>query len=302
MNESFLQRVQRWFALKPAALRSILGINAAVYLAWVIVGSRVGSISEFVLGNLLAKSTFTSILFKPWTLLSNGFLHLEPGFWGLISFAFVMLWLVWLGQEFEELYGTKRMWQVYLGSIVAGSLLFILVMSIFTSSAFLYGGWAAVFGIGAVQATINPNKSIGLFLLGVVPLKWVLVGFGLLMLLFNPAEGVAAAGAGLFGVLFAKFGITGFAKSSSSREAGDGSILNKLDSWLGSRPGKEGRKAPKSKPRSHLRKVDISDAKIESEISEDEVDAILEKISAQGFDSLTMEEKQKLYAASGKDQ
>jgi len=242
-----------------------------------------------------------SILVKPWTLISSGFLHLELGFWGLISFAFLIYWLVWLGQEFEELYGSKSMWQVFLGSTIAGSLLFILTMSIFTSTSILYGSWAAIFGVGAVQATLNPNKSIGLFLLGVVPLKWLLVGFGVLLLLFNPAEGMAVAGGGLFGFLYAKFVLQGKRTSRSQPSNADSGVLEKLDSWLGkkSAPTPDRNRPAKRNPK--MTKVDISDAKIVAEVSEAEIDSILEKISEKGFDSLTAEEKQKLYAASSKD-
>ena len=301
MQESVIHKVKRWFALKPPALRTIIGINISIYAVWVILGSRISSVASFVSKYLLTTSDPLSILVKPWTLISSGFLHLELGFWGLISFVFVVYWLVWLGQEFEELYGSKSMWQVFLGSTVAGSLLFILTMSIFTSSAVLYGSWAAIFGIGAVQATLNPDRSIGLFLLGVVPLKWLLAGFGALLLLFNPAEGMAVAGGGLFGFLYAKFALQGNRKASSKSTSSDSGVLEKIDSWLGkkSTPSSEKSKSRKRNPK--MKKVDISDATIIAEVTEAEIDSILEKISDKGFDSLTAEEKQKLYAASSKD-
>ena len=301
MQESVIQKVKRWFALKPPALRTIIGLNISFYAIWLIIASRISSVSSFVSNYLLTTSDPMSILVKPWTLISSGFMHLELGFWGLISFAFVIYWLVWLGQEFEELYGSKSMWQVFLGSTIAGSLLFILTMSIVSSTSILYGSWAAIFGIGAVQATLNPNRSIGLFLLGVVPLKWLLAGFGVLLLLFNPPEGLAVAGGGLFGFLYAKFALQGKRASQSKAAHSDSSYLEKIDSWLGkkSTAGSEKKKPAKRNPK--MTKVDISDAKVIAEISEAEIDLILEKISEKGFDSLTAEEKKKLYAASSKD-
>jgi hypothetical protein len=168
----------------------------------------------------------------------------------------------------------------------------------------VYGASASVLGVMAAVATLHPNKSIALLFIGVLPLKYVVIGFLVFDLLINVGSGVAVTahlGGALFGFLFARlqregwtFGGTGSQARSSKKGDGGGGFLGKLDAWLGNRTEKE------TKPKRGTRRIDssLTDVKVVSEVDQKEVDRILDKISEKGYDSLSEEEKRILYEAS----
>jgi membrane associated rhomboid family serine protease len=316
-GESPLDRFQRWYRLLPPALRFLLTVNTVIYLVWFFV--RLSQAAAGFVVEYLALTPAPTALFRPWTLLTYSVVHLQVGLWGLIAFGFNMLWLYWMGRDYEETYGSHRLFGVYVLAAVGGGLLAVLVGSVLPEGR-LYpidGAMAAVFGVLFCVATLNPNRGIGLFLLGVVPLKWLAGGFLVLSILFtlgHPALLTTYLGGAAVGFLFAQaqqqgtdlaawaqafFPTRTYGSSYGSARREKEGMLARLDRWLAGRskgepaPGRT-RSTQTEKPRRRKRKASVS--------ADDgdtlDIDRILDKINERGYDALTEAEKRALYEAS----
>jgi membrane associated rhomboid family serine protease len=305
MGESIFTRIQRWFRLKPPTLRRVLIANIAIYLSWVLVLGHIPVTAAFFRDVLALNPQLPDILTMPWQLFTYAFLHLGFGLGGLLHITFNMLWLVWLGQDYEELYGSERMAWLYGLGAVGGGLATVLLHAAFPGipafGGFVHGASGAVLAVIAAVATLNPDKRIGLLFLGIWPLKWILVAFLALDLLFGLSGNVSVSahlGGALTGFLFARFTSgAGFGHHRSRRQESrpgasepSSGILQKIDDWLGSRPDRSGGRTARSEQ--------ISDATIVAETEETEIDRILDKINEHGYESLTEKEKRRLYEAS----
>jgi len=115
-GEPFPDRFRRWYRMLPPAMRVLLTVNTVLYVAWLIVRGIGGrAAAGFVIEYLTLIPAVPEALFRPWQLLTYAFLHVQPGLWGFIAFGFNMLWLYWLGREYEEFYGShlffwRRSW------------------------------------------------------------------------------------------------------------------------------------------------------------------------------------------------
>lgn len=326
-EESPLDRFRRWYRLLPPALRVLMTANTVLFVAWFFIAlSRPAA--AFVVAYFALDPVLPTPLFRPWQFLTYSFLHLEGGFWGLIAFAFNMLWLYWMGRDYEETFGSHRLFGLYVLSALAGGLLAVAVGALLPASRLfaVTGAMAPVFGVLCCVAALYPNRGIGLLILGVVPLKWLATGFLALSVLFSlghPAHLLTYLGAAGMGVLFARAqqrgtdlaawaqvffpdrsGYGGYSAPSRRTAEGKGSVLGRMESWL-ARRGKGGEPAP----RRAARKASATDAPSRREQREiraasagtagqEDVDRILDKISERGYDALTAEEQRILYEAS----
>lgn len=299
MGERLSTRIRRWFQMKPPALRRLLIANIAVYLAWVLVLGHIPVTRSFFVDHLALNPELPGVLFEPWQVVTYAFLHLGFGLSGLIHILFNMLWFIWLGQEFEEMYGERRMMWLYGAGAVGGGVATVLLHAAFplvpAFGGYVHGASGAVLGVIAAVATLHPHKQIGLLFLGVWPLRMVLLAFLALDLLFGMAGGVSVSahlGGALAGFLFARVQQRGTGMRIVTPLGAGGSdqgILRRLDDWLGGR----GRKETGARKRQR-----IEDANVVAEIDQSQVDRILDKINEQGYESLSDEEKRMLYEAS----
>src|SRR6056297_1040004 len=117
-GESPLDRFQRWYRLLPPALRFLLTVNTVIYLVWFFV--RLSQAAAGFVVEYLALTPAPTALFRPWTLLTYSVVHLQVGLWGLIAFGFNMLWLYWMGRDYEETYGSHRLFGLYVLAAVGG--------------------------------------------------------------------------------------------------------------------------------------------------------------------------------------
>jgi membrane associated rhomboid family serine protease len=319
-GESPLDRFRRWYSLLPPALRFLLTANTVVFVAWLFL--RLSDVVAGFVVTYLALTPSPIAFVRPWQFLTHSFIHLEASFWGLIGFAFNMLWLYWMGRDYEETYGSHRLFGLYVLSAVGGGLLAVLVGSAFGGAGTypVWGAMGAVFGVLFCVATLNPNRGLGLLIIGVVPLKWLAGGFLVLSVVFSlghPALVMTYLGGAGIGFVFARAQQQGtdlaawaqaffrarnaYGGYSAPRREKEG-MLARLDRWLGGRE-KEETPSPRSTakrpepPRRKRRKAAVSaDAAGPADI-----DRILDKINERGYDALTEEEKRALYEASRED-
>ena len=299
-------------------------VNAVCFVAWIFV-SLSQPAARFVLDYLALNPELPTPLFRPWQLLTYSVLHLELGFWGLVGFAFDMLWLYWMGRDYEETYGSHRLFGLYVLTALGGALLAVLAGSVVPDGRLfpVAGSMAAVFGVLCCVATLHPNRGIGLFLLGVVPLKWLAIGFLVLLVLFSlghPALVLVYLGGAGTGFLFAKAQQNGTdlaawaqvffptrtashgSAPSRSGQRGRGekaSVLSRLEQWLAGRSKDTQSPRRPSAPRSAdpPRRAKRRPAETPAAGPAD-IDRILDKINERGYDALTEDEKRTLFEAS----
>lgn len=300
-GESVTDRFRRWYRMQPEALRSLLTINVAIYVVWSLLLRHVPFTQEFVLTHLTLRPELPDLLFEPWQLLTYNFLHLGGGLGGFLHILFNMLWLYWIGRDYEQMHGSHKLLACYVLAGIGGGILTLLVYTLVPQAAFVYGASASVIGVLAAVATHYPNRGIGLLFIGVVPLKYLVIGFLALDLLLGVGSDVAVSahfGGAAGGFLFARAEQLGidlwswaylFVRGSRSGR----SWWRELGGWFSSSSTSKSRGSGR-RTRSRRTRDTVSD----SGVDEREVDRILDKISEKGYDALTEEERRILNEAS----
>ena len=212
------------------------------------------------------------VLFRPWTIITYMFLHA-----GFSHILFNMLGLFFFGPRVEERLGSKRFAQLYFVSGISGALLSVA----FAPYAAIIGASAAVFGVMLAFVLEWPDAPVLIFPLPFpVKAKWVvlfLAGLSLVAGLSGVRDGVAHL-AHLGGFAAALLYLRGSAllrRSTRAPDAGSTAVLVHPFST------ETARGLPAFGPRRGG-----ADAKVL-----EEVDRVLDKISAGGLSSLTPEER-----------
>lgn len=252
----------------------LIGINVAIFLLAYIAASFYNSLSLPAYLPVLAAHFWTPITY----MFVNG---------GFISTVFNLLWLYWMGKVFEDYLGSDRMVGVYLLGGFAGAVLFVATFNIIpliTHNALFMlntvaGASASVLAIIVATATLLPDVEVRLFIWP-VKLKWLVVIYAIFDLINLSATGygviVAHIGAGLFGFVYIK-------------------QLQKGNDWVdGIKKIFKKRSPLKVASKNLLRRSS-------NRPRQEEVDAILDKISKIGYESLNKEEKEILFRASKND-
>jgi membrane associated rhomboid family serine protease len=219
-----------------------------------------------------------------WRLLTSAFCHDRYGIWHIV---FNMLILCWFGQRLERMYGSTEFLLFYLVAAVCASLAYVGLAYYTGSQIPAIGASGAIMAVMMLYVIFYPFEQFLLFWFLPVPL-WAMLGIYMIydlhpVLLSLAGEhmftGVAHAshlGGLAFGFLYWRFGWR--------LEP----ILDRIA------PAGHGRKA-----RTLRKPVILPFAPHDDELK-DRVDEVLKKISEQGADSLTDEEREVLNQASAK--
>ncbi|MGB3543440.1 DUF6576 domain-containing protein [Rubrivirga sp.] len=292
--DSPLFRFQLWRANLPPALRVLLTVNLATYLAYVLLaffGFFGVPLGQFMVDWLTLPTSWEVALTRPWTVLTYGFVNAFGGFFGLISFVFGFYWLQWMGRDYEESYGAHRLFGLYVMGALGGAVVGLALGAVLPLPRSEYFGlWTPVTAILCAIATLHPTRGIGLFLLGVVPMKWIAVGFVVISLLFS--ADLSVLGAALVGVL------VGRAQQAGSDPAAWAAPL--FGGRIGRRPKKKTSRQTVTASRSKRSSSSRSSSKTVGRDAAPalDVDEILDKILDKGYESLTKEEREALDRAS----
>jgi len=248
------------------------------------------------------------MLVKPWTLITYMFVHL-----GLFHLLGNMIILYFSGRIFEDLLNGRRLLAVYFMGGIAGFLFYFAAYNLFPVFAgmqqgTIHGASAAVIAILVAIATYSPNLEVRLILLGNVKLKWIAVFFVALDILFLDGANSGGRLAHLGGAAF------GYAYSTALKNGNDwsryfwavtnffGDLIRprpkmKVAASKGSerKPGRSGASVGSNTPGGK----ESAKAKASRE-EQEKIDAILDKISRSGYDSLSKAEKEFLFKASKK--
>lgn len=333
---SFRDDLQHSFIPRYGAIARIIIITVGIYLVGAVVGVilYLSGLEQFFTKGLLYL-TFTTdpleYLFKPWTLLTYGFVHAypiySPGIGPLFHIIFNMLWLYWIGRIYREYIGDRAVWGTYLLGIVAGALLTMLIYNISPrlGVSHLIGGSAGVMAIVVAAATLLPTYRIGLMFLGLIQLKW-LAAFYVAMdfvMIMGINEGTSAVIAHLGGailglsfVLLRKRGVdmtapfvrlyTGFTGLFRRRKKPRAQmrVVKSVKTSPATATQKVEARAPGNGngPRPRFAEPEApARAETDAETgkpTQEEIDRILERIQQVGYEKLTKAEKQALYRFS----
>ena len=268
------------FQVMPPAIKTLIIINIAVFLIMYL--SAIAYQLFYLYGSLwpIASASETGMSFQIWQLVTYMFMH---GGFAHILFNMFALWL--FGTEIENYWGTKEFTAYYFACGIGAALLNLLTT--IGSPYPTVGASGAVFGILLAFGMMFPDRYIFLYFLFPIKAKYFVAGYAaieLLMGINNSAMGsrsniahFAHLGGMLVGFAYIKFRQQGWSFSE----------------WLDNTfPKKDEKDGPK------LYKKEKEEKSLQ--VSEAEIDAILDKISRYGYESLTEDEKQKLLKAGGK--
>ncbi len=279
-------------------LKRLLIINIAVFIGvWAVelIGwlLNLRGLGRLLLYQLMGTSNPVQLLVKPWTPLTYMFTHQAPMhlFWNMIMFWYS-------GQIFEGILGGKRLLGNYLLGGLAGFLFYFMGSFMpshlaLGSNGPILGASAAVMGVFIGIAAYRPDMVVNLFLIGPVRLKYI--GLAVLVLDLIAIRGgsntgghLAHLGGALYGYLAARQLAKGNDWSSAfvSWFEGLGNLFKRRH-----RSRLRVEKAPGATSR---RKSD-ADYNGDKRQKQARVDAILDKISRSGYDSLTREERDFLF-------
>jgi hypothetical protein len=214
--------------------------------------------------------------------------------------AFFIAYLIFMGGIlYRQYFPAEKMYYTLTLGMLSGLLVYL---AFFSSAITAAQGVPAVLGAAAFAllsaiATYAPNSQIRLALFGSVKLKWiVLILIGLDLLTVNPTQPTPRI-SHLGGVLFGFLSIYFSSKSS----------FKGFSSWFRFRkPGpyyKRPKKQPKAKrnyQRSTASQENDEEYNARKKQEQKEIDAILDKIKYSGYDSLSSEEKKRLFDQSRK--
>jgi membrane associated rhomboid family serine protease len=275
-------------------------INVVVFLALAVVLVfsnllQVPGVFDTIHDQLAIPPTLGEFLQKPWTILTYAFVH---DLSGVFHILFNMLVFYWFGKLFVEYLGSDKLIALYILGALAGGIAYLLVYNtipfyverVGTFSG-MVGASAAVYAIVVATATLIPDYTFMLLFLGPVRIKYI-AGISIVLSFLgsvgeNAGGNIAHLGGAFIGFVYLK-----------QLQAGVnwGSWITVTIDWF------KGLFAAKPKVKVTYRKQysDSQKPKAKSSISQDEIDAILDKISDGGYESLTKEEKEKLFNASKK--
>ena len=241
---------------------------------------------------LALSSAPEDLLFRPWTLLSYMFVHAD--LWHLL---FNMLMLYFAGSMCYRFLGSKRFgWIYFLGGIVGG-LLYMFCYNIFPvfghSQSMLIGASGGVLAVFFAIGTYAPDMPVSIwpFRQLSVKMKWlvlILLVIDLMGIQQSNAGGhFAHLGGALFGFLYVYCMKKGYFSGRRLRQ------------WKQQRQARAHAKAQQQRSRTaNTNGRPLSDEEYNQRRADDQkrMDAILDKISAKGYESLSAEEKAHLFS------
>ena len=233
---------------------------------------------------LAISSEPTTVLTRPWTLLTYAFFH-----YGFLHLFFNMMVLNFSSRLFLTFFTQKQYLGLYILSAIFSALCFVLSFYFLHQTSSMVGASAAIMALLVATTTYQPLMEIRLLLIGNVKL-WhitaVLLLLDLLQIQMNNTGGhIAHLSGAFFGYIYIKLLQNG---TDLSRIVD--SVLN-LFSNKQSTPFRKVHVNPKKPPAKRESKIVIKDK------TQQQLDEILDKISQSGYDSLTAEEKEFLFKA-----
>ena len=296
------------FNILPPGIKNLLIINVLVFLA-TFVFAKTGTCD---LDKWLGLHFIGATDFHPWQFITYMFMHAN---FEHIVFNMFALWM--FGNTLENIWGSKRFLLFYMVCGIGAGLCQELVQYIqYTTSLSSYsnvnlggqivtmdaylnmmttvGASGAIYGLLLAFGMMFPDSRIYLYFLLPIKAKWFVIGYAVLELIMGlgGADNVAHF-AHLGGMLFGLLLILYWRKNPAGPNKNFRKLKDVFQSW---------------KRKSKMKYTPYTEVKDEPEVprsdeeynfqkaqKERDIDAILDKIAKNGYDSLTDEEKKFLF-------
>jgi membrane associated rhomboid family serine protease len=294
--------VKREFAKSENALVKIILINTAVFLVLLLLKiiltlSQSSNVYYAVLDTLKLPASTNEFIHKPWTIFTYFFTHED-----IFHILFNMLFLYWFGKLVDEYLGAKRVIALYMLGGIAGGVIYMVLYNVLPyfqsqiQDSRMLGASAAAFSVAVGASTLLPNYTFNLIFLGPIRIKFIALFYIILSLAQSLGEN---AGGNLSHLAGAVIGYVFIKLLQNGTDLGK-PIYAIVNSW-----SRLFRKRPSMQVTYRERQVYRNTSVYSSSSSgtievpdQIEIDTILDKISRSGYESLTREEKQKLFKAS----
>lgn len=284
--------------LYGTAIMKILMVNVAIFLLQIValIVARIFSQEDAYLNWIsrwfYASTDIGELLRRPWTIFTYMFMHDLEDIFHIIS---NMLYLFFFGRIFSDIIQQKMAYPLYLLGGVAGLLVELIVINIIPDyrdsiGSLTVGASAAVMAIVLATATLQPDYSVHLILIGPVKLKYIAAFVVIIDLISISAE------QNLGGHLAHVGGaLTGFLYIRSYRRSG-----NWFSWWPRFEQKVHAITHPKKTRVAYVNPNMHTTRKSSAAEEQEKLNAILDKIKASGYDSLSKAEKAFLFTISNK--
>jgi membrane associated rhomboid family serine protease len=299
MYSSFWDNLKNAFSRRDNSLYKLMAINLIAFFVLLIARvvltlSGFGAVYKEGLNWIMMPASLSNLAKQPWSIFTYFFLHE-----GLFHILSNLLFLYYFGLLVHQYLGSRKLTNLYILGGVFGAGFYVLMYNIApyfsgtVNTSFMLGASAGVFAIVVGAATLAPQTTFVLFLLGPVKIVYIAAFYVLLSFANSIGENAGGEIAHLGGAMI------GFGYIFLLRKGWDlGIPIQKVGLFfenLGSR------RAPKVSYRrtSSTKPTGTNPANMET-VTQEEVDKILDKIADKGYEGLTKEEKRKLFEYSKK--
>lgn len=270
----------------------LIAVNVVVFIVNALIPFLLGISKNTIVQWFELPNDFFAFLVQPWSIITYSFFHGGLGhlFWNMLLIFFV-------GRIFLNLFDGRRFLNVYFLGVVLGGLFFMLGYNIFPAffnvNAALIGASAGASAVLIFICTYIPNQEVRVIFFNVK--LWYIGVFVVVMDLIQLPSGnagghLAHLGGALLGYLYAN-------QLFKGNDIGSG--FSKLLDSLANMFKKSERKAPMKTVYKNKRKHTTggSSKDYDAQSKQKKVDAILDKISKSGYESLSKAEKDFLFKA-----
>jgi len=302
VNNSYRPRGFGGFSLFPPIIKNLLIINAVVFILQTMLGnlSFDGVPGWYIVNRWFALNPLSGIdaagqsyNFQIWQLITYQFMH---GGFGHIFFNMLVLWM--FGIEIENMWGSKKFLTFYLLCGVVAGIFHLIVSPLFDlPPAVTIGASGAIYGVMIAFALFFPDRLIYLYFFIPIKAKYLITFAVILEIMLVDSAGSSIAHLAHLGGAFAAFIFIMLDKDSYI-------ALKRILNWninLNNPFSKMENPFKKEKANVEEAKFyEIKEKKKDNEVTQKDIDKILDKISESGYQNLTAEEKKILFEASKK--
>lgn len=261
-----------------SVVEQLIIVNVGIFILTYFIGNMgwlMGAHQNIFLNYLALPANISTFFSRPWTIISYGFMH-----GGFIHLLFNLIYLYYIGNLFTDYFIPKKLLTFYLMGTFIGGLIFLISYSYFPvlkqQNTQLVGASSGIMAILTGLTTYMPNYELKFRFIGFVKL-WVIalvfVGLDIIGLSDGNTGGHLAH---LGGALYGFFAI--YYKNSFK-------IINPFKKTFQKKSPLKTTYKSKTKKKTETTTKD----------TQQKINAILDKISKSGYDSLSKAEKDFLF-------
>jgi len=263
-------------------VEKIIFINIALFLLTYLINTfsyLLDGDGNFVLEWFALSPLVDTYITRPWTLISYGFLH--SGFFHIV---FNLLFLYYIGNLFLDFFSKKQFITYYFLGILFGGILYLVSYNYLPAlkgqQTILVGASAGVIAVLVGIASYIPNYALQFRFIGSIKLLYIAIGFVILDIVQIPVNNAGGHIAHLGGAVIGFLLTTYFNQGKNISLWPENLFVAKKD-----------------KPLKTVYKNKATSKSTNPIEQQRKIDAILDKISKSGYETLSKEEKDFLFKA-----